>query len=55
MSLKTGDLRYCVDDIFEVDSYQSKMGADEKIVVLSFRVKPMQAAEDLVNFIEKGY
>jgi hypothetical protein len=55
MSLKTGDLRYCVDDIFEVDSYQSKMGMDDKIVVLSFRVKPTQAAEDLVNFIEKGY
>jgi len=44
-----------VDDIFEVDSYQSKMGTDDKIVVLSFRVKPTQAAEDLVNFIEKGY
>ena len=55
MSLKTGDLQYCVDDIFEVDSYQSKMGMDDKIVVLSFRVKPTQAAEDLVNFIEKGY
>jgi len=55
MSLKTGDLKYCVDDIFEVDSYQSKMGTDDKIVVLSFRVKPTQAAEDLVNFIEKGY
>jgi hypothetical protein len=55
MSLKTGDLQYCVDDIFEIDSYQSKMGTDDKIVVMSFRVKPTQAAEDLVNFIEKGY
>ena len=55
MALNKHDLKYCVDHIFEVDSYQSKMGTDEKIVVLSFRVKPMQAAEDLVNFIEKGY
>jgi hypothetical protein len=55
MSLNKHDLKYCVDHIFEVDSYQSKMGTDEKIVVLSFRVKPIQAAEDLVNFIEKGY
>lgn len=55
MSLNQHDLKYCVDHIFEVDSYQSKMGTDDKIVVLSFRVKPMQAAEDLVNFIEKGY
>ena len=55
MSLNQHDLKYCVDHIFEVDSYQSKMGTDDKIVVLSFRVKPIQAAEDLVNFIEKGY
>lgn len=55
MSLNKHDLKYCVDHIFEVDSYQSKMGTDDKIVVLSFRVKPIQAAEDLVNFIEKGY
>lgn len=55
MALNQGDLRYCVDNIFEIDSYQSKMGTDDKIVVLSFRVKPTQAAEDLVNFIEKGY
>jgi len=55
MSLRINDLKYCVDAIFEIDSYQSKMGADDKIVVLSFKVKPMQAAEDLVNFIEKGY
>jgi len=55
MALNQGDLRYCVDNIFEIDSYQSKMGTDDKIVVLSFRVKPSQAAEDLVNFIEKGY
>lgn len=55
MSLNKHDLKYCVDNIFEIDSYQSKMGTDDKIVVLSFRVKPSQAAEDLVNFIEKGY
>ena len=55
MSLNKHDLKYCVDHIFEVDSYQSKMGTDDKIVVLSFRVKPIQAAEDFVNFIEKGY
>jgi len=55
MALNQGDLKYCVDNIFEIDSYQSKMGTDDKIVVLSFRVKPSQAAEDLVNFIEKGY
>ena len=44
-----------MDNIFEIDSYKSKMGEDEKIVVLSFTVKQNEAATDLVNFIEKGY
>ena len=44
-----------VDNIFEIDSYASKMGADEDIVVLSFTVEQKEPAEDLVNFIERGY
>jgi hypothetical protein len=55
MALRENDLRYCMDSIFEIDSYKSKMGEDEKIVVLSFTVKQNEAATDLVNFIEKGY
>jgi hypothetical protein len=55
MALRENDLRYCMDNIFEIDSYKSKMGEDEKIVVLSFTVKQNEAATDLVNFIEKGY
>ena len=32
MSLRQGDLKHMVDDIFEIDSFKSKMG-DDKIYV----------------------
>lgn len=55
MSYKAGDLKDLVNNIFEVDSYKSKMGDDEDIVVVSFTVEQSDAAKDLVDFIEKGY
>lgn len=53
--LAAGDLRMLVSDIIEIDSYASKMGSDEDIVVLTFTVDSLEPAKDLVNFIEKGY
>ena len=55
MCLRLGDLKDCVDHIFEVDSFKSKMGDDKDIVTLSFSVNEANAADDLMNFIEKGY
>lgn len=55
MGLKANDLRDLVYNIFEIDSYKSKMGDDKDIVTLSFSVKEQAAAEDLMNFLEKGY
>lgn len=55
MTLKTNDLRDMVDYIFEVDSFKSKMGDDEDIIVISFSTRTYESARDLVNFIEKGY
>jgi hypothetical protein len=53
--LTAGDLRMLVDNIFEIDSYASKMGEDKEIVVLAFTVKNQSPATDLVDFIENGY
>jgi acetolactate synthase regulatory subunit len=50
-----GDLRMLVDNIFEIDSYASKMGSDKDIVVVSFTVESQKPADDLVNFCERGY
>ena len=55
MGLRQGDLHDLVKPVFEVDSFKSKMGDDEDIVVVSFSVTESQAAKDLVDFIEKGY
>ena len=55
MALHSNDLEHLVSNIFEVDSYASKMGDDKDIVVLSFTVENREPAIDLVNFIERGY
>ena len=55
MGLRLDDLKDCVDHIFEIDSFKSKMGDDKDIVTLSFSVNEKHAADDLMNFIEKGY
>lgn len=54
-SLRSGDLKEYVSDLFTVDQYRSKMGEDSDIVVLGFRVKEKNPATDLMEFIEKGY
>lgn len=54
-SLQPEDLKYLVSNIFEVDSYSSKMGSDKDIVVVSFTVEDKAPADDLVNFVERGY
>lgn len=55
MGLREGDLKHLVDDVFEIDSYASKMGDDKNIVTLSFSCRDKDPAEDLANFLEKGY
>lgn len=55
MTLKQNDLRDMVDYIIEIDSFKSKMGEDEDIVVVTFSTRSYESARDLVNFIEKGY
>jgi hypothetical protein len=55
MSLRAGDLRYLVKRVFTIDSFQSKIGDDEDVVVLGFEVQEQEAAKDLENFVEMGY
>ena len=55
MALRANDLEYMVKEVFEIDSFKSKIGDDSDIVVLSFTVKYEEPADDLVNFIEMGY
>lgn len=53
--LEINDLKRLVHPELHIDEYKSKMGKDEDVIVLSFKVTGRDPAEDLVNFIEKGY
>ena len=53
--LRPLDLKEMVHNTFEVDSYRSKMGEDRDVCVVSFHVKDRAPANDLMEFIEKGY
>ena len=53
--LERGDLKRLIHNELHIDEFQSKMGTDEDILVLSFKVRGKEPALDLVNFVEKGY
>lgn len=53
--LRALDLKEMVYSLFEVDSFRSKMGEDQDVCVVSFKVKDRAPAKDLMEFIEKGY
>ena len=53
--LRANDLEDMVLPIFTVDQFKSKMGNDEDVIVIAFKVKEKMPAIDLMEFIEKGY
>lgn len=55
MGLRQHDLKKTVYHIISIDEYSSKMGDDENVCTLSFSVKGKSPAQDLSDFIEKGY
>lgn len=55
MGLRENDLKHMLHNVFEIDSFKSKMGDDEDIVTLSFSLRDKAPADDLVKFLEGGY
>lgn len=53
--LQADDLKYLVDNTIHIDEYNSKMGDPSDVVTLSFKVKDLMPATDLVSFLENGY
>jgi hypothetical protein len=53
--LEPGDLARLVHPEVHVDEFKSKLGRDEDVCVVSFKVMGKEPANDMVNFIEKGY
>jgi len=54
-NLEQGDLTRLIHNELHIDQYKSKMGTDEDVCVVSFKVKGKEPSADLVGFIEKGY
>lgn len=54
-NLHAGDLKGLVKKVFDIDTYRSKIGDDQDVIVLSFTVDFEDPAKDLENFIEMGY
>ena len=54
-SLQANDLQNLVKKVFEIDSYRSKIGDDQDVVVVSFTLEYEDPAKDLENFVEMGY
>lgn len=53
--LEQGDLARLINVNVTLDEFISKMGEDQDVAVLAFRVGGKEPANDLMNFIERGY
>lgn len=53
--LEQDDLARLVHPKIHLDEFKSKMGDDADILVVSFKVKEKDPANDLMSFIERGY
>ena len=53
--LQYKDLEGMMKPTIHVDEFAAKMGDDDDIIVLSFFVRDLSAAKDLVAWFEKGY
>jgi|TARA_X000001036_G_scaffold66327_1_gene57032 hypothetical protein len=55
MTLQRHDLKNLVDSVIEIDSFKSKMGADEDIITVAISTISKESAQDLTDFFERGY
>lgn len=53
--LRPKDLKNLISPVFEIDTYRSKMGEDQDVCVLDFKVKDRLPAVDVMEFIEKSF
>jgi len=54
-ALEYKDMEGQIKPTLHIDEFASKMGDDDDIIVASFFVRSKQAAQDLMNWFEKGY
>lgn len=54
-SIKHNDLRGLIAPLVSIDQYKSKLGKDENVAVVAFKVQDRDPALDLSQYIESGY
>lgn len=54
-SIEYHDLDDLVSNTIHIDEFKAKIGGDDENIVISFKVLTKEPAEDLENFLEKGY
>jgi hypothetical protein len=53
--LEHNDLKRLIHPELHIDEFKSKLGRDEDVAVVSFKVATKEPGLDLVSFCEKGY
>jgi hypothetical protein len=55
MSIEKGDLKRLVHDELHIDEFESKLGENKDVCVVSFKVAGKEPSQDICSFVEKGY
>lgn len=55
MTLQQHDLKDLMSEVIEIDADKSKMGDDADIITITFSTISKESAQDLTNFLERGY
>lgn len=55
MSIEYGDLKRLVHTELHIDEFESKLGENKDVVVVSFKVAGKEPGQDICSFVEKGY
>jgi hypothetical protein len=55
MSIEQGDLKRLVHTEMHIDEFDSKLGENKDVVVVSLKVAGKEPGQDICDFVEKGY
>jgi hypothetical protein len=55
MSIERGDLKRLVHNEIHIDEFESKLGKNRDVVVLSLKVAGKAPGQDICAFVERGY
>jgi hypothetical protein len=55
MSIEKGDLKRLVHNELHIDEFQSKLGDDKDVCVVTFKIAGKEPGQDICAFVEKGY